>query len=191
MLVGKAVRPVLSLVLIGACLAGCQEPPNEGKSSPVDRTVSVPATVPTPPPAASTVAVADEATRRQLVEGFYDVENGAWRWTGKHFAVDLGVPADARRNGATLLLKFTLTAPLVEDPRGVMISGKVGDYGFPPQKFSATGTFQMESAVPASAFQTDRVRAEFSLDRSFKPGGADIRELGIIAHSVALEPRRP
>lgn len=125
------------------------------------------------------------------MEGFYALENGAWRWTGKHFAVDLGVPANARQNGATLRLKFTVTPAMLKGHPTLAISGKLGEFKVPAQHFNKAGTFELASSVPASALQTDRVRAEFFLDGSFRPGGADIRELGLIAHSVALEARRP
>ena len=63
-------------------------------------------------PAPSTWAIA--SWRRQLVSGFYGIETGAWRWTGKQFAVALGTPAGAAQKGAVLELKLTVPPVTIE-----------------------------------------------------------------------------
>src|SRR5579885_136828 len=67
------------------------------------------------PHIASTVHLGDPKSVPQLIGGFYDIESGAWRWTGKQFTVDLGVPLGAAQKGAALTLD--LTVPRSEERR--------------------------------------------------------------------------
>src|ERR1700690_4106305 len=54
------------------------------------------------------LAMSDARTSMQLVHGFYQLENGAWRWTDKTFEVSLRVPPNAAKNGARLMMKVTV-----------------------------------------------------------------------------------
>lgn len=148
---------------------------------------SATATAPAPPSPAARVAVADEALASQLVEGFFGIENDSWRWTAKRFVVDVGVPPTANRSGATLRLRFSLPEAIVKANRGATLAARVGATEIPAQKFEKVGTQEFVAEVPAAALPSEHVRVEFRLDKGFVPGGADTRELGIVAYSVALE----
>ena len=60
-------------------------------------------------PLQSTVNMGDPRVAGQLVDGFYGVEAGSWRWTARQFSVKLKTPEGAAQKGATL--RFLLTVP--------------------------------------------------------------------------------
>src|SRR3954454_7451185 len=57
---------------------------------------------------ATMVHAADPRSAPQLLRGFHGVEEGAWRWTQKSFAVTLRPPQGAALHGANLILKFAV-----------------------------------------------------------------------------------
>src|SRR5260221_6155459 len=61
-----------------------------------------------PPPPVLLKRGATPATTSQLLSGFYEIENEAWRWTAGKFSVRLRPPRQASRKGATLQLKFSV-----------------------------------------------------------------------------------
>src|ERR1035437_8355315 len=71
------------------------------------------------PPLATTVHGPDPRSAPQLVSGFYDVEQNAWRWTAGKFSVILRVPRGADRKGALLHLKFSLPEAVIEGLKSV------------------------------------------------------------------------
>src|SRR5947209_15907618 len=60
------------------------------------------------PTLASIINAADTRTAPQLLKGFYDVEQNAWRWTMGKFSVTLRPPLNAPQRGATLVVKFAI-----------------------------------------------------------------------------------
>jgi hypothetical protein len=140
-----------------------------------------------PPPLASKLVAADPSVAAQFVDGFYGVEDGAWRWTGKTFTVELGVPSGANEVGATLHLDFTLTDAQLREGPAVHFSAKVGDTPIAARTFGQSGNSEFVGDVPNTMLGEPRIRVQFSLDRSYSPGGGDTRELGVIMHSIALE----
>src|SRR5688572_7439269 len=57
-------------------------------------------------PLSSSVAMGDLRAAHHLREGFYSVEDSAWRWTAKRFSVELGLPPGAREKGARLRVEL-------------------------------------------------------------------------------------
>src|SRR5438105_14697426 len=78
--------------LVAAALAagGCKRPPSE------------------PPKAAlrATIAMNDPTAAGQLLHGFYQIEENAWRWASTHFAFELA--ASEADNGSRLFLDVTV-----------------------------------------------------------------------------------
>ena len=56
----------------------------------------------------SAVNVADPKAAIQLLRGFHDVENSAWRWTGPKFAVALRPPKEVPAEGAKLFMEYAV-----------------------------------------------------------------------------------
>ena len=135
----------------------------------------------------STLYVADPRATPQLLKGFHVLEQGAWRWTEKVFAVALKPPPVVPGQEVNVELTFsiaeasisqlgplTLTATLNGSPAGSETYGQAGDYIF-------------TKPVPADVLASEAIEAVFELDKVLLPTGSDVRELGVIAVSVALK----
>lgn len=135
---------------------------------------------------ASTVQMGDPRAAGQLLSGFYDIEENAWRWTGKQFVVELGTPLGAAGRGATLEFQFTIPPNVIEKNGSVMLSASVDGNVLAPETFTTAGAHVYKRDVPAALLGGDSVKASFELDKAMSPGGADQRILGVVANSVAL-----
>ena len=123
--------------------------------------------------AQSTIRMADMHAAKQLISGFYRLEAGSWRWTGKMFKVQLAVPRGAAENGGFLTEgKIALTAYL----SGVQLD---------TQTVNKPGEFIYRADVPADALKSTTVTAEFLVDHTFRAPG-DTRDLGVISSVIAL-----
>jgi hypothetical protein len=139
------------------------------------------------PGMASVLNMGDPKVEPQLVTGFYGVEAGAWRWTGKVFTVTLKPPAASAQKGAKLSLKVTVPPGVIEKNKNVTISATAGNAALAPETYTTPGDYVYVRDVPASALAGDSIRVDFTLDKVMPPAGADIRELGIIVFFVGLE----
>jgi hypothetical protein len=141
------------------------------------------------PHIATTVHLGDPKSARQLASGFYDIEGGGWRWTGKQFAVQLGVPLGAAQKGAVLELDLTVPPVVIEKGKSVTLAAAVDGTALPPETYSAPGQFTYRREVPAAQLGHDAVKVTFTLDKTIQASGGDVRELGIIATTVGLKGR--
>jgi hypothetical protein len=135
---------------------------------------------------ASRVQMGDPRAAGQLVSGFYDIEENAWRWTGKQFVVELGTPLGAAGRGATLELTFTIPPVVIEKNGSVTLSATVDGNVLAPETYTTAGEHTYKRDVPASLLGGDSVKASFELDKATSPGGADQRVLGVVTNSAAL-----
>jgi len=102
--------------------------------------------------------------RPQLVAGWHELENDAWRWTERRFSISLPAPAN---------VKLRCTVPdVVPVPIALSCGGTT-------RTFPAIGDYDIE--VPAG-----RGVLEFELDHALAPGPHDGRERGIIVRAVDL-----
>ena len=139
------------------------------------------------PQLASTVHVADPRSSAQLLSGFYDIEQNAWRWTASKFSVVLRVPRGAAQKGALLHLKFSLPDVVIERLKSVGIGASIEGTALKPQTYTSPGELSYDPEVPAAMLARDAVKVEFALDKSLPPGAVDQRELGVIATSIGFE----
>ena len=137
-------------------------------------------------PPSSVVRTADGATAGQLLRGFYAIEQNSWRWTSPQFAVGLGTTPGARRDGATLHLRFALPEPLIKTLKTVTVSATVGAAALAPEKYTTGGDHEYRRDVPASAFKGDSVTVQFSVDKSLTPPN-ETRNLALVVFSIGLE----
>lgn len=143
-------------------------------------------TIEEPPELASTLRSADATAPRQLIRGFYGLEQNTWRWTAPRFTVILGTPPAAVKSGAVLFLKFNLPDQIIGALKSITIVAKAGGAVLSPQTFTAAGAHEYRREIPASAFTTDNIQVDFSLDKFLKPPG-ESRELGLAVTAVGLE----
>src|ERR1017187_6128614 len=84
-------------------------------------------------PPLSAISVGQPRAERQLLDGFWYVENNAWRWTKHSFSVRLMPPPGAAQKGATLDFRFTLPDSVIDHRKSVTLYATVGDVPLPPQ----------------------------------------------------------
>src|SRR5271157_2393710 len=90
-------RTVRSLAVALLCLAPLAVVPAGCKKTPLQ----------------STLNMSDPRIAGQLVDGFYGVEAGAWRWTARQFSVKLRNPEGAAQKGGTLRLVLTVPPAVI------------------------------------------------------------------------------
>jgi hypothetical protein len=140
------------------------------------------------PLAVSELKMADLAHAPQLLDGFYAVEAGAWRWTAKNFTALLKAPPGSERSGALLVLKLYLPDTQLRRLGAMTLSANVGGYALPKRVFSVANTQTYSASVPPQALQSGFVAVNFQFDKASANVSGDVRELGAVATSVALDP---
>jgi hypothetical protein len=138
---------------------------------------------------ASMINMADPSTANQLLSGFHAVEQNAWRWTTRKFAVMLKTPAGSEQNGATLRLRLFIPDNQIKNLGPITMSADVDGHQLDPQTFEKGGDFAYSRPVPADALKASAVRVTFNLDKFQAPNGVDGRELGVVASVVGLQSR--
>lgn len=138
------------------------------------------------PQLASVISAGDPAHAVQFVQGFYDIEQGSWRWTRSKFSLTLAAPGGAAEKGATLELKFSLPEPVVKKVGPVTLSASIDGNALPPEKFDKEGEQVYRRDIPANLFRGPAANLEFSLDKFLAAGAVEERELGIILQTAAL-----
>ena len=174
------------ILIVGAALAGAActgkhssvTPQNEGDTG--SQAVSNPA-----PSKNSLVRMNDPTAAAQLLNGFYAIENNAWRWTAGHFSVVLFTPPGASQRGATLTFKFSVPETATQKFGSVTLTASIDGMTLLSSTYDKPGAYTFTGDVPASMLPTDSVKIDFALDKSFH-AGTDVRELGVIAASVGL-----
>jgi hypothetical protein len=107
-----------------------------------------------------------------------------WQWTQRTAVTRFRNP----RKAVTLYIQYDARPDLFTPPQQVAL--KIGDQvigQFPAdQKAPTLKTFDVTAEQLGTA---DMVDLRFEVDRTFKPGGADPRELGIRVFHVYIEPK--
>jgi hypothetical protein len=175
-LIGISILPLALALLVGA--AGCKRRPQK---------VEVQATDEEAQDLETMVHVADPRGSLQLVRGFHDVEQSAWRWTMRKFSVTLRPPAGAAQKGATLQLKFAVPDPVIERLKDITLVANVQGVPLESETCRKPGEYTYTRDVPARAFSGDAVTVDFALDKVLPPSASDNRELGVVVSSVGFE----
>ncbi len=135
---------------------------------------------------ASTIYAGDPNVTSHFAKGFYDVEQGAWRWTNKEFAVDLSPPLHSDQKGAQLIMKLAIPDAVIQNLTSVQLSASIQGFKLEPQTYTKAGQYTYTRDVPADKLQNDVVRIDFALDHTLPPTPTDRRQLGIIVSEVGL-----
>jgi hypothetical protein len=161
-----------------------------------------------PPTGKRLVLNAPEASRREYIvkkiqilassenifvmwkEGWHPAENDSknpqseWKWTKQAATLSFKSP----KKDSTVYLQYDARADLFTPPQQVTL--KLGDQVV--GQFAADAKFPKLLTFPLTAAQlgsADTVDLVLEVDRTFKPGGPDPRELGIRVFHVAVEPK--
>jgi hypothetical protein len=132
------------------------------------------------------VTIGDPRSAQQLINGFFDIEDKAWRWTTKQFTIELGTPLGASGRGATLEFQFVIPEVALQANKLVTLSAAVDGNVLPPQTYTQGGNQLYKQDVPPSLLSRESVKVVFDVDKTYTPGGADTRALGVIALSASL-----
>jgi hypothetical protein len=133
------------------------------------------------------IDMGDPKREKQLVSGFYAIENNSWRWTAKDFTVTLRPPAGSAVQGATLIFALSIPQATVDKLKSITLSAFVNGTALAPETYARGGQYEYKRAVPPTLMKGRSARVEFHLDKSMPPADGDARELGVVARSVGLE----
>ena len=169
-----------ALAAAALCVAAC----SREKKVPVKETVEE---APTTPKLMSAVDMGDARAEKQLVNGFYGIEANAWRWTAKDFSVTLRPPTGSAAQGAVLDFALSVPQPVIDKLHKVTLTASINGTALPPETYSQEGGAEYKRDLAPGLLSGDSVRVDFHLDKAVPPGNGDMRELGVVARSVALE----
>jgi hypothetical protein len=136
---------------------------------------------------ATMLGTTDPRAALQLTKGFYEVENGGWRWSSKDFSAALRPPANAAQKGATLVLKFTVVDASIAKLGALSLSAKAGDTQCATQRYDKAGPYEFHCDVPASSLTGALIPVDFSLDKVLPATETDQRTLGLVVAMVGFE----
>jgi hypothetical protein len=136
---------------------------------------------------ASVVRMGDPATQTPVLQGFYGVEGGMWRWTAGKFTVLLRSPLASSQRGATLVFSFNIPEVVMQKVGPVTLKASIGTTQLNSQKFTRAGDAKFNADIAPELLAKETVNVDFTLDKSLAAGSFDARELGVIAVSAGLE----
>lgn len=136
----------------------------------------------------SSVHMGDPRATPQLLDGFYGLEQGVWRWTARKFTVAVQAPAGGAGQETQLEFKFTLPEAVISQLKSVTLTARVNGVEVGSETYQEQGEYVFAKPVPPNQLAGgEAVKVEFEMDRALPPGEADKRELGLVAVSVALK----
>src|SRR6266849_510982 len=110
------LRPVLTTALIAAlCFSagGCKRKRDR---------IRVQQTEEETPRLATVIHTSDPRSSSQLLSGWHEIEQNAWRWTEGKFSVLLRPPRGSAEKGAVLQLKFSIPEPVIAKLKTVSLA---------------------------------------------------------------------
>jgi hypothetical protein len=131
----------------------------------------------------------DSSAANRLPNGFYAVENNAWRWTAGNFSAVLDVPKGADRKGAIVYFNFAVPDELIAAVKDVTLTASVGGSRIGSTKYTAGGPYIFKAEISSLALSGTSVTVRFDLDKHAPPGPVEKRPLGVIANSLRLTAR--
>jgi hypothetical protein len=136
---------------------------------------------------ATVVHIADPRTSSQLLSGFYNVEQGSWRWTGRKFSVVLAIPENVSQKQISLVFKMAVPEPVIQKLKSVTLTASVNGVALAPETYRKAGEYMFTREVSAKALGGASAQIEFALDKALPAGANDSRELGLVATSIGFD----
>ncbi len=143
------------------------------------------------PRASESVQMGDKAHAAQLLDGWYAIEEGKWRWTARNFSVLLKAPPGSDRSGAELSLKLFVPEVQIRNLGPIKISADIGGRLLPPLILSRPEDNVYSAHVPAEVLRPGVAAVNFRLDKAAVGLNGDARELGVVVSEVGLAPPSP
>jgi hypothetical protein len=140
-----------------------------------------------PPRLSSSINASERSTAPQLVSGWGEIEDNAWRWTAPRFAAVLRPPPGSSTRGAVLQFRFFLPEPEMSRLKQVTLTASVQGLRLAPETYRAVGEAVYARELPAALLSGDSMRIDFVVDKPFVPINGDPRALGVIAKRLSLE----
>ena len=174
----RRLTRVFPLAAVLACLvqSGCK-PRDPVRLQPTDESA---------PELTSVVHMADPKAAIQLMKGFHSVEHNAWRWTMGQFSVTLKVPPGGAQKGAALVGTFTLPDAVISKVKSTTLSASIGGAQVGSASYKTAGEHTFSADVPAAVLKPEAVTIDFALSSFLPAGSVDVRELGLVASTIAL-----
>ena len=136
---------------------------------------------------ATMLGTADPRSALQLTKGFYEIENGGWRWSAKEFSAVLKPPPTGPQKGARLVLKFTVAEASITKLGPITLTAKVGSTSCREQRYDKPGQFEFKCDISAADLKDPMVLVDFALDKTLPATANDSRELGLVVAMVGFE----
>ena len=140
----------------------------------------------------STIAIGNPQFASQLKSGFYQVEEGGWRWASGTFTVELRAPFASQKLGAILTLKANLPDILYSKTGPIEMSAKLNQTKLPKMLFDKSGEAIYKVEISPAAMSADQIVVEFKTDKFLPPNTFpnDGRELAMIVSTISLETKK-
>jgi hypothetical protein len=142
------------------------------------------------PPPSSDLRMSDSYSPRQLIAGFYKLEQNQWRWTARRFAVVLKPPPGSEQTGATLQLTLFIPESQIEKLGPMTLSADVGEVSLSSETFTEGGSLSYRRQIPPALIGSNLLPVVFRFDKALAPFQTDGRELAAVVSEVSLEPRK-
>jgi len=110
------------------------------------------------------------------VEGVYAVEEQTWRWTARHFVLQVILPLEQHCTGFALDLHVPQAAV---DKRPVSVRASIGDAVVGSASRAAEGTLRLTGTLPETTLHRPVLHISFEVDNNGLQSGSDGRDLGL------------
>ena len=134
----------------------------------------------------SSIRMADPSDSAQLLSGFYNLEQNAWRWTTKQFSISLACPKSSTPSPGRLEFQFTIPDVAADALAGLTVSASVEGRSLGSYHAVKPGEQTAVFSVPPEIMQADALIVDFSLDKTIPRREAETRDLGVIALAFRL-----
>lgn len=131
----------------------------------------------------SYIATADLRAAVQLGPGWYQIEEGAWRWMGREATVYLRRPPGGNPLfEARLYVPPNLLKTVGPTSLEILLNGGL----LTREKISQPGEYVIRHSVSAEQLGGEIIRVDLKLDRAMPPSEVDKRELGAVVTALGL-----
>jgi hypothetical protein len=165
------------IVFAGLALCGCGKPPDA-------ETAAASAKPAQPAILYSYAQASDLRVTPQLGAGWYQIEDGAWRWVAREAVVMLRPPASLP---APFEVRFTLAKGHVALTGPVTLTVLINDQPLVEQTYAKDGSYTLERMVMAGAIASSPVKVALRFDKARPPAPPDVRELAAIMVGVGFK----
>lgn len=138
------------------------------------------------PEPASELDVSDETHTGQLLAGFWQIEQGSWRWTAREFWIALRPPDRSDLYGATVNLRVFVPDSQIVKLGPMTLTAFVNGMQLGSKTFAAGGAYEYSQEVPKDALATSLLPLRFVFDKAAPPWTTDGRELAAVVSRAAL-----